>query len=65
MEHYDDNFGHWHDMDDEETREFYDYVQKHSVLKRCEGCGKQVKIMPHYAYCNTCAERRENGMDCQ
>jgi hypothetical protein len=61
--YYDDNFGHWEDMDQEENREFYKKVQKESIIKKCQGCGAKVKIMPHYAYCNACADRIEKGMD--
>lgn len=62
-EYYDDNFGHWEGMDEEENREFYKFVQKNSVRKKCQGCGRTVKIMPDYAYCNSCAEKRERGME--
>jgi hypothetical protein len=61
--YYDDNFGHWHDMDDEETQAFYKQVQRESIRKKCQGCGQMVKIMPQYAYCNSCADKRERGMD--
>jgi hypothetical protein len=63
MNYYDDNFGHWSDMDQEENREFYNYVQRHSIEKECRGCGRTVKIMPDYAYCNSCADKIERGMD--
>ena len=59
---YDDNFGHW-DMDDPEDREFYDRVQATNVEKKCQGCGRIVKIQPDYAYCNSCATKLEQGMD--
>jgi len=65
--YYDDNFGHWDGMGDdedgEEMREFYDKVQNESVEKVCQGCGRTVRIRPHYAYCNSCADARERGMD--
>lgn len=61
MEYYDDNFGHWEDMDDEENREFYRKVQRESVWKNCKGCGRRVKILPHYAYCDRCADAIERG----
>jgi rRNA maturation endonuclease Nob1 len=61
--YYDDNFGEWHDMDDDEVREFYKQVQKESRLKRCQGCDRMVKLRPDYAYCNSCADKRERGMD--
>lgn len=61
--YYDDNYGHWHSMDDEDTRNFYDRVQRTNVAKRCKGCNRMVKIQPHYAYCNSCADILENGGD--
>ena len=61
--YYDDNFGAWEDMDEPENREFYHQVQKTNVWKKCAGCGKRVKIQPHYAYCNSCATKREQGWD--
>lgn len=61
--YYDDNFGHWEDMDDPDMREFYHKVQKSNVLKKCKGCGRKVRIQPQYAYCNSCATRMERGED--
>ena len=60
---YDDNFGHWDDMDDPDMRDFYREVQDSNVEKRCSGCDRMVKIQPHYAYCNSCADKRERGWD--
>jgi hypothetical protein len=60
--YYDDNFGAYDDTDDD-VEEFYNYVQDRSVLKKCAGCGKEVKIMPHYAYCNSCADKIERGQE--
>ena len=61
--YYNDNYGHWEDMDDPEMREFYWETQRASVSKKCEGCGRTVKIRPDYAYCNSCADKIERGMD--
>lgn len=61
--YYDDNFGHWEGMDDPEMVEFYHKVQKENVRKKCKGCGRTVKIRPDYAYCNSCADKIERGMD--
>jgi hypothetical protein len=61
---YDDNYGYWDSEDgwtDGERREFYEYTQKNSVWKNCGDCGERVKIMPHYAICNSCADKRERG----
>jgi hypothetical protein len=61
--YYDDNFGHWQDMDDPDMHEFYKQVQRESVWKTCKRCGRKVKIRPDYAICNSCAEALESGMD--
>lgn len=66
MTYYDDNFGHWEDMDGpdgDDNREFYRDVQRRSVRKKCKGCGRMVKILPDYAYCNSCADKIEKGYD--
>lgn len=60
---YDDNFGHWHDTDDADTRAFYRQVQRTNVRKTCRGCGRKVNIQPQYAYCNGCADILERGGD--
>lgn len=59
---YDDNFGHW-DVDSQEDVEFYFQVQRTSVEKECLGCGRMVRIMPQYAYCDACASMIERGVD--
>ena len=56
----DDNFGDW-EIRDLEDVEFYRWVQGESIVKRCEDCGRMVKIRPDYACCNGCAEVREQG----
>jgi len=61
--YYDDNFGEWEGMDDPDMVDFYHEMQDRSVLKKCEGCGRQVKIDPKYAYCDSCATKREQGWD--
>lgn len=60
--YYDDNFGHW-EIRDEDDREHYFNVQRTNVLKKCEGCGRKVKLQPQYGFCNSCAEKRENGWE--
>jgi hypothetical protein len=60
--YYDDNFGHY-DIDDEDDVAFYHQVQRESRLKTCQGCGQKVRLRPDYAYCNSCADKREMGMD--
>jgi len=62
-EYYDDNFGHWDGMEDEDMRDFYMQCQRENVSKKCQGCGRTVRIRPDYAYCNSCADARERGMD--
>lgn len=66
--YYDDNFGQWEGMepgnpDREDNLEFYKQVQRTNVRKKCKGCGRWVRIQPHYAYCNTCADKLERGGD--
>ena len=58
--YYDDNFGHW-EMEDEEDVAFYHQVQRESVMKRCKGCDRKVKIRRSYAYCDPCADHIERG----
>ena len=62
VSYYDDNFGIW-DIEDDDDREFYQETQRTNVRKKCEGCGRMVSIQPHYAYCDSCADRREQGLD--
>ena len=59
--YYDDNFGHWEDMDDEGNVEFYKQVQVESIEKTCCDCGKRVMLRPDYCRCNSCADIRESG----
>lgn len=61
--YYDDNFGWYEDMDDEDNQEFYRQNQRRSVYKTCERCGRKVKLLPEYAICNSCADAIERGMD--
>jgi hypothetical protein len=64
----DDNFGDWdmgdNDEDRAETMAFYRKVQRTNVTKVCEHCGRTVRIQPHYAICNSCADKVERGLDC-
>lgn len=60
--YYDDNYGHW-DMEDESDVEHYRRTQETNVEKTCNGCGRRVMIQPQYAFCNTCAEKIEMGID--
>lgn len=61
--YYDDNFGEWGDMEDADMRAFYRRIQETNIKKECAGCGRKVRIQPNYAYCNSCADRRERGID--
>lgn len=61
--YYDDNFGCWSDMDDPDMVKFYHRVQRESRWKKCQGCGRKVKLRPDYAICNACADRAERGME--
>jgi len=58
-EYYDDNFGHWHDTDDEEVKQFYKRCQERSVWKICKGCGRKVKLLPDYDKCDSCVREDE------
>lgn len=58
----DDNFG-VYDIECEEDVEFYRRVQEESVVKKCQGCGRRVRLRPDYGYCSSCADRRERGGD--
>ena len=60
---YDDNFGHWDNMDDPDMQDFYEQVQRTNVRKICSICGDEVMIQSHYDKCNSCCERIERGMD--
>ncbi len=60
---YDENFGHWDDMDDPDTVRFYKQVQRESVMKNCRICNRRVKLRPEYDICNTCADILEHGGD--
>ena len=62
MVYIDENFG-TYEIRDEEDVEFYREMQRTSVEKQCQGCGRWVRIQPHYAYCNACATRLEQGLD--
>lgn len=62
-EYYDDNYGHWHDMDDPDMRAFYREVQRNSVWKKCRVCGRRVKLRRDYDMCNSCADAQEKGLD--
>jgi hypothetical protein len=59
--YYDDNYGEWHDMQDEDTREFYHATQRTNVRKKCVICGRMVNIQPQYDKCNACCEQLERG----
>jgi len=62
-EYYDDNFGHWDDMNDPDMQDFYWKVQKESVWKTCRICKRRVKLRPDYDLCNACASMLERGID--
>lgn len=60
--YYDDNFGHY-EIESQEDIDFYFEMQRQSVLKKCEGCGRKVRLKPDYGYCNSCATILERGGD--
>ena len=57
----DENFGVWHDMEDEDVINFYHRVQKESKSIQCRTCKYVVKLLPQYDLCNSCAELGEKG----
>lgn len=59
--YYDDNFGYQTDADGEDRGWFRRHVQRNSIWKTCDDCGRRVKLMPDYGICDSCATRRENG----
>ena len=59
--YHDDNFGCWENMDDPDMVEFYHQTQASNVEKVCRDCGRTVMLQPHYAICDSCATRREQG----
>ena len=60
--YYDDNFGHY-EIESDEDVEFYHRVQRESVWKKCDRCGREVKLRRDYSICNSCADAVESGMD--
>jgi uncharacterized OB-fold protein len=60
--YYDDNFGHY-EIESEEDIEFYHRMQRTNVRKKCQGCGRIVRIQPQYSYCDRCATEIEHGRD--
>jgi hypothetical protein len=63
--YYDDNFGHYEMEceDEEEVLAFYHAVQDSNRPTVCQGCGGTFMLRPGYGYCNSCADKREKGMD--
>jgi hypothetical protein len=57
--YHDDNYGYWEDMDDPDMVDFYHQVQRESVEKECQSCGRRVRLRPDYAICSSCADRAE------
>ena len=60
--YYDSNYG-WYDMTEPDCMDFYREVQSRSEWKTCQGCGDEVKLLPQYNICDTCATKLENGLD--
>lgn len=58
----DDNFG-CYEIRDESDVEFYKANQRRSRVTTCRGCGRRVRLLPGYGYCNGCADARERGAD--
>jgi len=60
--YWDDNYGEY-EIESQEDIDFYHETQKQSVWKKCQDCGRRVKIKRDYAICNSCATKRERGWD--
>ena len=63
---YNDCFGSYEpepDDDLEEREMFRHHVNENAVEKICVGCGRKVKLLPHYDVCDGCADLREQGAD--
>ena len=58
--YFDDNFGCYEIRDDDDI-DFYFETQLKSVWKRCKGCKRKVKLLPDYAYCNSCTQGFDIG----
>ena len=58
----DSNYGHY-GMTEHDVQDFYREVQSRSEWKTCQGCGDEVKLLPQYNICDTCATKLENGLD--
>ena len=58
----DDNFG-CRELETEEDVEWYHQVQSESVWKKCDRCGRRVKLRKSYGTCNNCMEMLERGLD--
>jgi hypothetical protein len=58
--YYDENFG-FYDIEDQDDLDFYLENQNRSKTTKCKGCGRSVKLLPDYVYCNSCATIIERG----
>lgn len=58
----DDNFG-TYTIECEEDIAHYRDVQRRSVRKTCRGCGRKVRLLPDYVYCDSCTRKVEQGWD--
>ena len=47
--------------EEEENGDFYNKIQRRSVLKTCSICDRKVKLLPEYDKCNSCMEDMEKG----
>ena len=48
---------------DVEYMRFQQSQERRAVRKPCLGCGDVVEIPPEYGYCDSCADRRELGLE--
>tara|TARA_R100000458_G_C8275843_1_gene251016 strand:- start:3747 stop:3959 length:213 start_codon:yes stop_codon:yes gene_type:complete len=62
--YYDDNFGHWEEIEpDDPDVEFAQIVRDDSVKKTCRLCGEEVYLRQAYDKCNSCMEKLERGQE--
>jgi hypothetical protein len=53
---YEDNFGYYSVVDDQDELAFFYYVKPTSVLKICVRCNQKVYLQPKRKTCATCSE---------
>jgi len=57
---YEDNYG-FYCTDDADEEQFYKYIIKQSVHKKCGRCHKKVRLLKHIKICASCTSAMEFG----